>query len=83
LVSGYVKMTVPMDSAEDCEIAVKSLIVDEVGLPEGVSSRIECLDNVLQYQLDYDVEEAGLLRIAGTLDDFLANLKLILQLSHN
>jgi len=80
MISGYVEIEVPMKSREDCNAAASSLAVDEVGHPRGLSSRIECLGDTLRYRLSYNLEEERLLSLASTLDDFLANLKIILQL---
>lgn len=76
-VQGKVRLQIPH---VDCEILHKSLSVDEINLPEDLSSRIYCLDNALIYEVNFKVKNCEkMLSLANTIDDFLRNLKVIIN----
>ena len=66
--------------ANDCVNILKALKVDEVGLPEGIKTSINCTNNELNYTVSAVATDPKVaLSVWNTIDDFLRNLKAILQ----
>ncbi|MGC8542581.1 MAG: KEOPS complex subunit Pcc1 [Vulcanisaeta sp.] len=78
-IRGKVVLEITMDSANDCQVAIKSLMPDEMGLPQGLSSSIRCIDNKLMYEISYDIDSERLLSVYNTIDDFIRNLKVVMN----
>jgi len=65
----------------DCVNVAKALIVDEVGLPNGIRTSIECNGDELRYTLRAEVgNPRNVLSAWNTIDDLLRNLKAILSI---
>ncbi|MGC9136215.1 KEOPS complex subunit Pcc1 [Caldivirga sp.] len=66
----------------DCASIVKALKVDEVGLPEGIRTSINCVNNEVNYMVSAEVTNPRVtLSVWNTIDDFLRNLKAVMQVS--
>ncbi len=76
-IQGRVRLQIPHT---DCEVLYKSLSVDEIDLPEDLSSGIYCLDDTLIYEVHFNVKNCEkILSLTNTIDDFLRNLKVIIN----
>ncbi|WP_054842056.1 KEOPS complex subunit Pcc1 [Vulcanisaeta distributa] len=76
---GRVILEITTKSNEDCRVIASSLSPDERGLPQGVTSIIKCVDNRLIYEVEYDVDDDRLLSVYNTIDDFIRNLKVVME----
>lgn len=79
IVRGKVTLEIMIGSSEDCNTAKLSLLPDERGLPPGVSSSIECVDGKLVYEVTYSIDVSRLLSVYNTIDDFIRNLRVIMN----
>jgi hypothetical protein len=65
----------------DCSDVVKALMVDEVNLPKGIRTSIECSGDELRYTLRAEIgNPRNVLSAWNTIDDLLRNLKAILSI---
>ncbi|WP_054844137.1 KEOPS complex subunit Pcc1 [Vulcanisaeta souniana] len=78
-VKGKVTLSITMKTFEDCQAALLSLLPDERDLPPGLSSSIKCIGNQLIYELNYDIDSEKLLSIYNTVDDFIRNLRILMD----
>lgn len=78
-IKGKVTVKIPTQSLEDCNALMKSLSVDERGLPRGLTSNIRCDERVLVYELNFDIESDRLFSVYNTLDDLIRNAKVVLN----
>ena len=78
-VRGKVTLVVPIESAEGCEVVMRSLMPDETGLPPGLSSSIRCDNGKLVYELSYDINSDEFLSVYNTLDDLLRNVRIVMN----
>ncbi|ABW02701.1 KEOPS complex subunit Pcc1 [Caldivirga maquilingensis] len=63
----------------DCLNILKALKVDEVGLPEGIKTSINCINDEINYTVSAVVTDPKVtLSVWNTIDDFLRNLKAVL-----
>ncbi|WP_291766295.1 KEOPS complex subunit Pcc1 [Caldivirga sp. UBA161] len=68
----------------DCVSILKALKVDEVGLPEGIKTSINCINDEINYTISAEATNPRVaLSVWNTIDDFLRNLKAILLVSGN
>ncbi len=79
IIRGSVVLEITTKNAEDCQVIASSLLPDEKGLPQGISSIIKCVDNKLIYEVTYNVESDRLLSIYNTIDDFIRNLRIVME----
>ena len=79
IVSGRAVLEITMKSHEDCQVIVTSLLPDERELPQGVSSTIRCINDKLIYEIVYSVDSDRLLSIYNTIDDFIRNLRIVME----
>lgn len=69
-------------SVNDCLNTVKALNVDEVNLPQGIVTRLDCANSVLLYMIQANIDNAkAVLSVWNTVNDLLANLKAVLSVS--
>lgn len=78
-VRGRVIINIPTKSPKDCNALLLSLSVDEHGLPSGLSSSMRCNENVLIYELSFDIESERLFSMYNTLDDLIRNARVVLN----
>ena len=79
MVNGMVVLEIIMKSHEDCQVIASSLLPDERELPQGISSTIKCVSNKLIYEVTYSVENDRLLSVYNTIDDFIRNLRVVME----
>ena len=79
IVNGRVVLEITVKSQEDCRVIMTSLLPDEKGLPQGISSTIKCVGNKLIYEVTYSVENDRLLSVYNTIDDFIRNLRVVME----
>ncbi|MGC8606015.1 MAG: KEOPS complex subunit Pcc1 [Vulcanisaeta sp.] len=78
-IRGRITLEIAMKTIEDCQVAISSLLPDERELPQGLTSTIKCIDDKLTYELTYHVDNEKLLSVYNTIDDFIRNLKIIME----
>lgn len=79
MIRGSITIEITMKSTEDCQVIALSLLPDEKGLPQGVSSIIKCINDKLIYEVTYNVESDRLLSVYNTIDDFIRNLRIVME----
>ncbi|GAB6946613.1 hypothetical protein JCM16161A_07430 [Vulcanisaeta sp. JCM 16161] len=79
MIRGRVILEITVRNYEDCQVIASSLLPDEKDLPQGVSSIIKCVDNKLVYEVTYNVNDDKLLSVYNTIDDFIRNLKVVME----
>ena len=79
MVSGRAVLEITTKSHEDCRVIASSLLPDERKLPQGISSTIKCVGDKLIYEVVYSVESDKLLSVYNTIDDFIRNLRVVME----
>ncbi len=70
------RVSLYIEVGSECEVVVKSLMVDERDLPSGISTSMRCQDGVLIYEVSASIDEpSSILTAYNTLDDLIRNLR--------